>query len=210
MEITRHGPRCFHLKSSDLTVLTDPVEDGQAADAPETDVIVWSAEDGEAEEATGKAGKRLIRGPGEYEISGVFIHGVRTYRDTEKGASHGRNTAYTVSMDNLQICYLGRIGHTPTSDHASALGDVDVLLVPVGDEGLDIAAVAETVGVLEPRLIIPVGAPTESEVAAVAKETGAAMQPLSEKLSVSRSSLPAEPQIAELSAGAPGGGPNAS
>ena len=210
MEITRHGPRCFHLKSSDLTVLTDPVEDGQAADAPETDVIVWSAEDGEAEEATGRAGKRLIRGPGEYEISGVFIHGVRTYRDTEKGASRGRNTAYTVSMDNVQVCYLGRIGHTPTSDHASALGDVDVLLVPVGDEGLDIAAVAETVGVLEPRLIIPVGAPTESEVAAVAKETGAAMQPLSEKLSVSRSSLPAEPQIAELSAGAPGGGPNAS
>ena len=210
MEITRHGPRCFHLKSSDLTVLTDPVEDGQAAAAPETDVIVWSAEDGEAEEATGRAGKRLIRGPGEYEISGVFIHGVRTYRDTEKGASRGRNTAYTVSMDNVQVCYLGRIGHTPTSDHASALGDVDVLLVPVGDEGLDIAAVAETVGVLEPRLIIPVAAPTESEVAAVAKETGAAMQPLSEKLSVSRSSLPAEPQIAELSAGAPGGGPNAS
>ena len=210
MEITRHGPRCFHLKSSDLTVLTDPVEDGQAADAPETDVIVWSAEDSEAEEAINKAGKRLIRGPGEYEISGVFIHGVRTYRDTEKGASRGRNTAYTVSMDNVQVCYLGRIGHTPTSDHASALGDVDVLLVPVGDEGLDIAAVAETVGVLEPRLIIPVGAPTESEVAAVAKETGAAMQPLSEKLSVSRSSLPAEPQIAELSAGAPGGGPNAS
>jgi len=89
---------------------------------------------------------------------------VRTYRDAEKGAAHGRNTAYTLSMDNVQVCYLGHIGHTPTSDPASALGDVDVLLVAVGDEGLDIAAVAETVGVLEPRLIVPIGAPTESDV----------------------------------------------
>ena len=201
MEITRHGPRCFHLKSSDLTVLTDPVEDGQPADAPEADVIVWSVEDDEAAETTGRPAKRLIRGPGEYEISGVFIHGVRTYRDAEKGAALGRNTAYTFSMDNVQVCYLGHIGHTPTSDHASALGDVDVLLVPVGDEPLDIAAVAETVGVLEPRLIVPVGAPTESQVAAVAKETGAALQPPAGKLSVSRSSLPAEPQIAALSIG---------
>ena len=76
-----------------------------------------------------------------------------------------------------------------------------MLLVPVGDDGLDLAAVAETVGVLEPRLIVPIGAPTESEIAAVAKETGAAMQPPSAKLSVSRASLPAEPQIAALSAG---------
>lgn len=201
MEITRHGPRCFHLKSSDLTVLTDPIEDGQPADTPAADVIVWSVEDDEALEAMGKAAKRLIRGPGEYEISGVSILGVRTYRDAERGAARGRNTAYTLSMDNVQVCYLGRIGHTPTSDHASALGDVDVLLVPVGDEGLDIAAVAETVGVLEPRLIVPIGAPTEDEVAAVAKETGAAMQPPVGKLAVSRSSLPAEPQIAALSTG---------
>ena len=204
MEITRHGPRCFHLKSSDLTVLTDPVEDGQTADAPAADVIVWSVDDDEEATVETKAGKRLIRAPGEYEISGVFIHGVRTYRDAERGAARGRNTAYTLSMDNVQVCYLGRIGHTPTSDHASALGDVDVLLVPVGDEGLDIAAVAETVGVLEPRLIVPVGAPTESEVAAVAKETGAALQPSAARLSVSRSSLPAEPQIAALSTGGEG------
>ena len=201
MEITRHGPRCFHLKSSDLTVLTDPVENGRACDAPAADVIVWSAEESEAAAVSDSAAKRLIRGPGEYEISGVFIHGVRTYRDAEKGVARGRNTAYTISMDNVRICYLGRIGHTPTSDHASALGDVDVLRVPVGDEGLDLAAVAETVGVLEPRLIVPIGAPTESEIAAVAKETGAAMQPPSAKLSVSRASLPAEPQIAALSAG---------
>ena len=201
MEITRYGPRCFHLKSSDLTVLTDPMENGQAADAPAADVIVWSVDDDEEASAAGKAGKRFIRGPGEYEISGVFIHGVRTYRDAEKGAARGRNTAYRVSMDNVQVCYLGRIGHTPTSDHASALGDVDVLLVPVGDEGLDIAAVAETVGVLEPRLILPIGAPTEGDIAAVAKETGAALQPPVGKLSVSRSSLPAEPQIAALSTG---------
>ena len=201
MEITRHGPRCFHLKSSDLTVLTDPVEDGQEADAPDADVIVWSVDDGEEATVEAKAGKRLIRAPGEYEISGVFIHGDHAAVELDPHRAGGRNTAYTLSMDNVQVCYLGRIGHTPTSDHASALGDVDVLLVPVGDEGLDIAAVAETVGVLEPRLIVPVGAPTESEVAAVAKETGAALQPSAARLSVSRSSLPAEPQIAALSTG---------
>ena len=47
----------------------------------------------------------------------------------------------------------------------------------------------------------PIGAPTENELAAVAKETGAAMQPPVGTLSVSRSSLPAEPQIAALSTG---------
>lgn len=198
MEISRYGPRCFHFTSSGLSVLTDPPDDTGSLSA---DVVISSIQpDDSAEESRELANGRLIQGPGEYEISGVFIHGVRTYRDTEKGATHGRNTAYSLTMDSVKLCYLGHIGHPPTADHASSIGDVDVLLVPFGQAGLDAAAAAETVGILEPRLIVPIGEPTQAELEALAKDLGVTLQPPSEKITLSHSSLPPEPQVVILTA----------
>jgi len=196
MEISRYGPRSFYFVASALSVITDPPDD---VGSLSVDVVISSTEPDESSESSQElANRRLIQGPGEYEIADVFIHGIRTYRDTEKGATHGRNTAYSLTMDSVRLCYLGHIGHPPTSDNASSIGDVDVLLVPFGQAALDTAAVAETVGILEPRLILPIGEPTQADLEALAKELGVPLQPPSDKLSLTHSTLPPEPQVTIL------------
>ena len=97
MEISRYGPRSFYFVASALSVITDPPDD---VGSLSVDVVLSSTEPDESSESSQElANRRLIQGPGEYEIADVFIHGIRTYRDTEKGATHGRNTAYSLTMD---------------------------------------------------------------------------------------------------------------
>jgi hypothetical protein len=52
---------------------------------------------------------RVVRGPGEYEISDVLITGVASYHDNKHGQELGRNTIYIIHMDDLVIT-LGTLG----------------------------------------------------------------------------------------------------
>src|SRR5918997_229618 len=36
----------------------------------------------------------VVDGPGEYEVGGVMVNGIRTYRDEMRGEERGRNTVY--------------------------------------------------------------------------------------------------------------------
>ncbi|GBD19435.1 hypothetical protein HRbin27_01941 [bacterium HR27] len=109
-----------------------------------------------------RPGYRLIEGPGEYEIKGTFITGIRTYHDTERGARLGKNTVYVVDLDGVQICHLGDLGHTLSDEQAELLSEVDVLLVPVGGgTTLDADRAVEVVGQIEPHVVIPVQFRTE-------------------------------------------------
>ncbi|MBC7238066.1 MAG: MBL fold metallo-hydrolase, partial [Chloroflexi bacterium] len=116
----------------------------------------------------------VIYGPGEYEVAGIFITGVRTYHDDKQGQERGVNTVYVVEFDDLILCHLGALGHIPTQEQIEELGelaDIDVLLVPVGGRTvLTGARAAEVVALLEPRIVIPMhykvlGLHTEGETA---------------------------------------------
>ncbi|MEN9647933.1 MAG: hypothetical protein RLY57_737, partial [Candidatus Parcubacteria bacterium] len=103
----------------------------------------------------------VISGPGEYEVKGVFIKGhgsVSHYGMNEKGGLPELvNTIYTVSLENMNICFLGAID-TPQLNPATieALDEIDILFVPIGGEGVLDAAKAYKLAVsLEPKLIIP-------------------------------------------------------
>jgi L-ascorbate metabolism protein UlaG (beta-lactamase superfamily) len=149
---------------------------------------------------------RVVRGPGEYEIAGVLITGIQTYHDNQRGACRGRNTAFVIEAENMRLCHLGDLGHLPTPEQVEAMGAVDILLVPVGGVStLDAAAAAETVSLLEPKLVIPMHYATPATTRKLdspdrfLKEMGTSPtvspQP---RLSLSRSSLPHETQVALL------------
>lgn len=100
---------------------------------------------------------KLVDGPGEYEISDVFITGTRTYHDNERGALKGRNTVYVVEVEGSTICHLGDLGHELTDEQAEAISSVDVLLTPVGGgPSLDAAAAVAIVNQIEPSVVIPI------------------------------------------------------
>ena len=160
MEITWYGQSCFRLSERGLaTVVTDPFppDVGLAFPRPRAHVVTASRDDAACRYGSGVRGPfRLIDGPGEYEVGGVFITGIATYADGKKGADRGLNIVYTFHYDGLTVCHLGLLGHVPTQSQVEHLGAVDVLLVPVGGHGsLTPAKASEVISLFEPRLVIP-------------------------------------------------------
>lgn len=142
---------------------------------------------------------RVLSGPGEYEISDVFIRGIRTYHDPERGALRGYNTVYIVEIEGVTICHLGDLGHELTEEQNEGIGDVDVLLVPVGGGTvLDGAQANDVVGQIEPRIVIPIQYRTDAgdhereDVKRFLTEMGTSDAEPVEKFTVSKSTVARE------------------
>ena len=98
----------------------------------------------------------LIQGPGEYEVQGVSIFGVAAFHDEEKGNQRGKNTIFVVDFEGVKFCHLGDLGHRLEDKQLTEIGNVDVLLLPVGGFfTIDAKAATEVVAQLEPRIVIP-------------------------------------------------------
>ena len=159
------GHNSFRIRAREAMVLTDPVDrsTGYAAAKQSVDVVTVSHEHkGHANLGLVKPGYQIVRGPGEYEMHDIFITGIRTYHDDEKGKLRGYNTIYIIEVEGMRICHLGDLGHPLTEEHTSSLSNVDVLLVPAGGgEVISPAVAAEVVTALEPKLVIPMQFRTE-------------------------------------------------
>ena len=162
-----------------------------------------------ADRVTGDA--KVLNGPGEYEIKNVFVSGLATYHRKKKGVELERTIAYFFEFGDLTIGHMGDIGEAPLQSEIEALnvGEVDVLLLPVGGgDTLDPARAVEVVGMLEPRLVIPMHyqhpglAPALAQslepVEKFLKEFGVSAPEPQEMIKISKSSLPEETQIALL------------
>ncbi len=198
------GHNCFRIRAREATVLTDPVGrvTGYTLPKQTADVVTLSHEHpGHAnldavKPAAGQAPPAVLRGPGEYEVHGVFVTGIRTYRDDQKGAVRGHNTVYLIELEGMVVCHLGDLGHPLTEEQAEAMPNVDVLLVPAGGgDVLDPAKAAEVVGQLEPKLVIPMQFATSlgdknlGGLHPFCKELGIEVPTLEEKLIVRQSDL---------------------
>src|SRR5687767_214028 len=113
-EIKWFGHACFRLRTREATIMTDPVprSTGYKVDKQRADIVTLSHEDPAhtALELISNPPK-LVNGPGEYEMSEVFITGIRTYHDDKRGSERGRNTAYLFELEDLVVCHLGDLGH---------------------------------------------------------------------------------------------------
>jgi L-ascorbate metabolism protein UlaG (beta-lactamase superfamily) len=96
-----------------------------------------------------------ITGPGEYEVKGVFIKGFGSTSEYD-GEKH-INTIYSVSLEGMNICFLGATNQESLpKDADEEMDGVDILFVPIGGEGVLDASKAYKFAVsLEPKIIIP-------------------------------------------------------
>ncbi|MFN8522477.1 MAG: MBL fold metallo-hydrolase [Chloroflexota bacterium] len=213
MDITWYGKSCIRLRGRDVTIIADPY-DRTAGYAPlklTGDAVSVSdvhPHRSAVESVTGERKPRVIDGPGEYEIAGAMISGVATYRDAQKGQARGKNTAFLFTVDDVTVCHLGAIGHTLNAEQIDALKDADVLLIPVGGEGMiDAGQAVEVVSQLEPKIVIPIEHSAPDSVAAViekfCKDLAATEVAPVPRLQVTRSSLPEETQVVLLAAPEP-------
>jgi L-ascorbate metabolism protein UlaG (beta-lactamase superfamily) len=97
-----------------------------------------------------------ISGPGEFEVRGVFIKGLPS--ESEYDGEKRINTIYTVSLEGMNICFLGAVS-TPElpKDTDESIEEVDILFVPIGGEGvLDPAKAYKLAVSISPKIIIPI------------------------------------------------------
>ena len=208
MDIYYLGHSSFRLRGREATVITDPFPKGLGYNLGRiaAQIVTVSHHHPNHDAVSSVVGTpTVVEGPGEYEISSVFITGVGTYHDREKGARRGKNTVYVVEMDDLTVCHLGDLGHVLTTDETELMSQVDVLLVPVGGvTSLDAASAAEVVTLLDPRIVIPMHYRTPVADTALEGPEGFFRQmglkePQAEsKLSIAHSSLPSETQVVLL------------
>jgi L-ascorbate metabolism protein UlaG (beta-lactamase superfamily) len=140
MEITWYGLSCFRLTERGLaTVVTDPFDHrvtGYEALKLKADIVTISHDAPGHNYATSIRGKNLvITGPGEFEIGGVFITGVQTNGFPKRSPDEVRNTLYVFDFDGLTVAHLGDLKRVPGQAEIEALGNVHVVLVPVGGGG---------------------------------------------------------------------------
>jgi len=208
MEITWYGHSCFRLRGREGAVVTDPFDKslGYALPTLKADIVTVShPHPGHSYVKGVKGTPRCIAGPGEYEISGIFVTGIATFHDSKKGALHGRNTVYFIEMEDLTICHLGDLGHVPTQTQVEDWSSVDVLLIPVGGgTALNAGQASEVISLLEPGFVVPMHYRTPAcqlkldKVDKFLKEMGIKAPPPQESLKVTKSSLPEDTQVVIL------------
>jgi len=159
MEIVWLGHSCFRIRGKEATIVTDPFDKtlGYPVRKPTASIVTVSHNHPQHSFVDGVAGDpRVVSRPGEYDIANVFINGITTFHDNEKGAVRGKNTVFFMEIDEVKVCHLGDLGHVPTTEQIEQMSGVDILMVPVGGlSTINAAAAAETIGLLEPKLVIP-------------------------------------------------------
>ncbi len=206
-DVTYLGHSCFRLRGRDGIVLCDPYDRSIGIDIGRPTAHIVTVSHAHPDHNNVAAVKPMretvftIQGPGEYEVGGVLITGVRTYHDKQHGKEQGHNTVYIIHLDDVVFCHLGDLGHELTQAQLEAIGSVDVLFVPVG--GAETISPAEATGVIsqiEPKLVVPMHYSHERldssiQLATLDKfthELGLKEVTPVEKLNVTASNLPAE------------------
>jgi L-ascorbate metabolism protein UlaG (beta-lactamase superfamily) len=213
MEISWLGHSCFQVKGKNVTLITDPFSPQAGTPLGETlrlgkvsaSIVTISHDHPGHNYAMGVGGNpRVVRGPGEYEISEVLITGVASYHDNERGKQLGRNTIYVIHMDDIVICHLGDLGHTLQEEQLEEVADADVLLVPIsGQHTINAAQAAEVISQVEPRIVVPMHyAPVQGDAPnpldKFCREMGVEAVQRQPKLVIARTTLPVETQVVIL------------
>lgn len=190
-------------------VITDPFPPdlGYSLGKHNADIVTLSHQHPSHAYTHGISGEpRIIKGPGEYEISGVLIIGIATFHDTQGGQTRGKNTVYVMEIDGITLCHLGDLGHVLTSEQVEEIGDIDVLLLPVGGVStINAAMAAEVMRQLEPKAVVPMHYKTPflkrelDPVEMFLKEMGMDQIEPRPKLNITKSNLPLSTQVFLLS-----------
>lgn len=212
MDIYWYGQACFKIKGKSASVITDPFSsEATGLRIPkdlEADVVLQTHAHPDHNNVEVIGGSPMVfHGPGEYEVKGVALTGVSSDHDNSGGEERGKNTIFNINIDGLNIVHLGDLGQTKlTEEQITAVGQTDILLIPVGGMyTIDANQAAGVVSQLEPKVIIPMHYFVEGlkyqldPVEKFLKEMGAeAVLPIP-KLTITKDKLPEESEVVVLS-----------
>lgn len=194
MVISYAGGECFKVSQGDLTLSFNPPAKGSTLASAKfgADIALVSLDhkdfNGVENAAFGERQPFVIEGPGEYEIKEVAVRGFATPATYDKKQTI--NTIYSVTLEGMNLCFLGALGSAELPAAAKAeLDDIDVLFLPVGGSDVLGHAPAYKLAVqLEPKVIVPMHYDAAS-LKAFLKEAGAESTKPEEKLTIKKKDL---------------------
>ena len=169
VELTWWGHAMFVLTTADGTrVLLDPYSEigYQVPTAAElaADVVTLSHEHPDHSNVILAGDATVLRGLTddgwasiEEEFGDTRISSVDAFHDNSEGSERGRNALFVIETADLRIAHLGDLGQAElTQVQLDALGQIDVLLIPVGGVfTVDAAGATGIVAQIGPRVVLP-------------------------------------------------------
>ncbi len=161
MKIKKVGWTSFLISSANISAMTDPLllsESGVSFPKTNADIITITNYEKDIKESilkdTKLDGKVVpehrekiieISSAGEFEIGGLMIR-----RDID-------SDVYIIDENNLRVVYLGGTGKNFDSATIKDVGDVDVLIMPVGDgvNFMDFDTMEKVISDVDPAVLLP-------------------------------------------------------
>jgi len=161
MKIKNLGWSSFELSTGDITIITDPSalkESGLSFRKSSTDVVLFSQPKLLGKDKIIKSKgltKKIvpdhreeiieISAPGEYEIGGVMIR---------RGVD---SPFYTIDEAVLRVVYMGLVDDSLDVSLTKDIGDVDVLILPIGNGDLFLAydKIEKILSYIDPTILLP-------------------------------------------------------
>jgi len=165
MNIIWHGQSFFEIVTKDkenkeLKIVMDPFDESIGLKVPKTEARILLITHQHSDHSNKKAISGtpfLIEEPGEYEINGVYVKGIPAFHDNIQGKEREDIIVYLIETEDIKICHLGDFGQKElTSEQLDQLGDIDILMVPVGGVyTIDAKGASKIISQIEPKLVIP-------------------------------------------------------
>ena len=160
MNIKWFGQSCFTIISDNGTrIVIDPFDKKIGYPLPnlEADIVTTSHNHSDHNNISIVRGNfKHLDKPGQYLESGIVISGISTFHDNKGGTFRGKNIVFKYTIDDINVCHCGDLGHKFSPKQLEQIGSVDILLLPVGGLAtINALAAVEVMEQLKPVITIP-------------------------------------------------------
>jgi L-ascorbate metabolism protein UlaG (beta-lactamase superfamily) len=177
MRVQWHGQSAFHLTGDDGSAFMDPFGDVSALaksgrrweyppiEGAVADLLLVTHEhlDHNGVEVVGGDPAVLRSTAGVLDSPFGEVTAIASEHDEAAGTQRGPNTIFVFTLDGLRVCHFGDFGQAELRpEQAEAVGDVDLMILPVGGGPTIGAEQAKAiVDRLAPRWVVPMHYRTE-------------------------------------------------
>jgi len=157
------GQGCFLMVTSQNTqIIADPMQMGgyQIPSDIKADIVTVSHEHGDHNKVDAVSGKPLVLrglsgGSIDQTIKDVRLFTVDSFHDDTQGSQRGKNVIFVYEFDGIRVAHLGDLGHVLTAAQVQQIGEIDVLMIPVGGTYTIFGEAADkVVEQLQPRMVV--------------------------------------------------------
>lgn len=166
MKIKWWGHACFSIRTADnTTILTDPYPGniGYASITEAADIVTVSHDHFDHNAVDKLSGNPLIiKTTGKHKAAGITITGITSFHDNVQGSKRGSNIIYVIEADGWRLAHFGDLGTALTTEQLQAIGQIDIVMIPVGGHyTIDAQTAFEQVQAMKPKVVLPMHYKTE-------------------------------------------------